>query len=126
ERVLAHGFVVTQADAFFAGEEHAAVEVEEVPAQEAGGGLGRVVNREQVDFAHGADAVVADLGAFVAGHVGGDERGGVEAPGDVVERLPAAGELDRAPGGDGPAVVELPVDRAHAVRHGAAVVLDAD
>ena len=49
----------------------------------------------------------------------------VEAARVVLEVLPLPAVLDGAPGGDGPVVAELPVDRAHAARHRAAEVLHA-
>ena len=47
-----------------------------------------------------------------------------EAPRHVVQELPAAAVVEARPGGDRPGVVELPVERAHAVRLQAAPVVD--
>src|SRR3954470_19103868 len=48
-----------------------------------------------------------------------------EAAGKKMQRLPPAGEFERAPGCSGPAVVELPVECTHAARPLAAVMLHA-
>ncbi|OPZ05620.1 MAG: hypothetical protein BWZ10_03026 [candidate division BRC1 bacterium ADurb.BinA364] len=53
-----------------------------------------------------------------------DELRREEAPGHVVQRLPAARIIDRSPTGHGPAIVDLPIQRAHAARHVAPPVLD--
>ena len=55
-----------------------------------------------------------------------DQDRRVEAAGVVMQRLPASVVVEARPRSDGPAVVELPVDRAHGARTIAAQVLGAD
>src|SRR5579863_3555966 len=58
--------------------------------------------------------------------VWGDEDGCVEAAGIVLERLPAAVVVDGGPGGDRPAVIELPEKRTHGFGPIAAEMLSTD
>ena len=76
-------------------------------------------------LAHGRPAVIVGDRLLLAGDMGRDQRRGEEASRQVMQRLPAAGELEGTPGGDRPAVVELPVQCAHAAGHAAPVLLDA-
>src|SRR5438067_3018766 len=55
-----------------------------------------------------------------------DEHLFVEAARVVLKRFPASVVINARPGGDGPAVVYLPVERTHVVRHDSAKVLRAD
>ena len=57
-----------------------------------------------------------DDGGLGPRHVGADEGWREEAAGDVLQGLPPAGVLDRAPRGDRPAIVELPIQSSHATR----------
>src|SRR5690606_7098947 len=60
------------------------------------------------------------------GALDGEEAVGVEAAEGVPEGFASAVAVDRGPGDDRPAVVELPEDRAHAVRHERAEAFDAE
>ena len=108
------------------GEHASSVEAPQFPTEEPGGGGGCVAHGVKLRLTHGAVPVVADGGLLVSRNMYGAQRRGKEAAGRIVQGLPAAGELDGTPGGRRPAIVELPVERAHAAGHQTTVVLDAD
>ena len=82
------------------------------------------VQHGQIPPAHGQMNVAAETGAGLVGNVDGERpvfqkqahgHGGVELPGGVVQCFVAPEAVHAGPGGHRPAVVELPVGRAHAV-----------
>ena len=91
----------------------------EFPTQQAHGRPRRIVHCVKMHLPHGGAPVIVGDGLLLARHMGADEGGREEPARRVVQRLPPAGKLERTPRGDGPAVVELPVQRAHATRHAA-------
>ena len=71
--------------------------------------LGRIVEGENAPFRH-IGLLVRDF------RLGNDRHRSVEALCRIMERLPLPAVFDRAPRGDRPVVVQLPVESAHAAR----------